>query len=355
MKYLMNLEDVKALSKMNSMSTYRSLTTLILLFVFSIGFSQKILGVVFDGITEKPLEGASVYFDNTTIGTTSDSNGGFTLEYHKELKTPLIVSFVGYQTSVKENYSNDTKLKIYLYESSIVLNEITIDPNDDWSRELKLKEFKKHYLGGTKNGRACKLLNEENILLRYNKKTKKLSAKAKGPIYFRNENLKYLTLVELKQFEVKYSHVSKNKKHLNIAYISYSGNSFFQSLQKNPSTIIKDIRKKTYLGSTLHFMRSLATNQLEKEGFSIYLENTKVDPKKYISVFPTGNLNSVKVKLRRKLYIKYKNEKESSIESLAGMLYIDNFGNYSPVDKVRFGGEMGSQRMGDTLPLDFLY
>ncbi|MCK5677903.1 MAG: carboxypeptidase-like regulatory domain-containing protein [Flavobacteriaceae bacterium] len=326
----------------------------IFLFFISTIFSQNISGVVFDGITEKPLEGASVYFDNTTIGTTSDSNGEFTIEYHKELKTPLVVSFVGYQTSINENYSKNTKLKIYLYESSIVLNEITIDPNDDWSKDLKLKEFKKHYLGESKNGKACKLLNEEDILLKYNKKTKKLTAKAKGPVYIRNENLKYLILVELQHFEVNYSHVSKNKKHLNLAYISYSGNSFFQSLQKNPNTIIKDIRKKTYLGSTLHFMRALSTNQLEKEGYSIYLENTKVDPKKYISVFPTGNLNSVKVKLRRKLYIKYKNGKESSIESLAGMFYIDDFGNYSPVDKVRFGGEMGSQRMGDTLPLDFL-
>ena len=326
----------------------------IFLFFISTIFSQNISGVVFDGITEKPLEGASVYFDNTTIGTTSDSNGEFTIEYHKELKTPLVVSFVGYQTSINENYSKDTKFKIYLYESSIVLNEITIDPNDDWSKDLKLKEFKKHYLGESKNGKACKLLNEEDILLKYNKKTKKLTAKAKGPVYIRNENLKYLILVELQHFEVNYSHVSKNKKHLNLAYISYSGNSFFQSLQKNPNTIIKDIRKKTYLGSTLHFMRALSTNQLEKEGYSIYLENTKVDPKKYISVFPTGNLNSVKVKLRRKLYIKYKNGKESSIESLAGMFYIDDFGNYSPVDKVRFGGEMGSQRMGDTLPLDFL-
>lgn len=332
----------------------KNLLIIFFLFVKGVTFSQSISGVVLDGISDEPMEGASVYFDNTTIGTTSDSNGEFTLEYHKELKTPLVVSFVGYQTSINENYSKDTKLKIYIYESSIVLNEVTIDTNDDWPKELKLKEFKKHYLGESKNGRACKLLNEEDILLKYNKKTKKLTARAKGPVYIRNENLKYLILVELQHFEVNYSHVSKNKKHLNFSYTSYSGNSFFQSLQKDSNTIIKDIRKKTYLGSALHFMRALSTNQLETEGYSIYLENKKVDPKKYISIFPTGNLNSVRVRLIGKLYIIYKNGKESSIESLVDMFYIDNFGNYSPVDKVRFGGEMGSQRMGDTLPLDFL-
>ena len=32
------------------------------LFAFSIGFSQNISGVVLDGTTENPLEGASVFF-----------------------------------------------------------------------------------------------------------------------------------------------------------------------------------------------------------------------------------------------------------------------------------------------------
>jgi len=53
------------------------------------------------------------------------------------------------------------------------------------------------------------------------------------------------------------------------------------------------------------------------------------------------------------LVIIYKEGKESSIESQIGTFYIDNYGNYSPVDKIRFGGEMGQQRMGDALPLDF--
>ena len=334
--------------------TSKNILTLVFLIISSIGFSQNISGIVFDGVTEEPLEGASVFFDKTSIGTTTNSKGEFTIEYKKDLNTPLIISFMGYQTSISESASFEGKSNFYIYESSIILDEVTVDPNDDWSRELKLKEFKKHFLGQTKNGRSCKILNEEDIILKYNKKMKKISAKAKSPIYIRNENFKYLILVELQHFEIKYTHVSKNKKHLNLDYVSYAGINYFQSLQKNPSSYIQNIRKEAYLGSSLHFIRALSKNKLEKEGFSIYLDNNKVNPKKYIAIFPTGTQNSVKVRLKEKLYISYKNGQESSIESLTSMFYIDNFGNYSPVEKVRFGGEMGKQRMGDTLPLDFL-
>jgi len=101
-------------------------------------------------------------------------------------------------------------------------------------------------------------------------------------------------------------------------------------------------------------MRALSAGKLNNEGFSIFSKGKKVNPKKYISVFPIGIQNSVKVQLRGKLYITYKKEKESSIESQVGTFYIDNYGNYSPVDKIRFSGNMGRQRMGDALPLDFM-
>ena len=336
------------------MLTLKNISILVFLFIFNLNFSQSISGVVLDGVTEEPLEGASVFFDKTSIGTTTNAQGEFTIGYKPNLQTPLIISFIGYQTSISNKSFFESRSKFYLYESSIVLNEITVDPYDNWSKELKLTEFKKHFLGETSNGRSCKILNEEDIILKYNKNLKKLTAKAKGPIYIKNENLKYLISVELQHFEVNYSHVSKNKKHLNLNYVYYAGINYFQSLQKEPSSIIQNIRKTTYLGSSLHFMRALANKQLEKEGFSIFVNNNKVDPKKYISIFPFGNQQSVKVNLKQKLFIEYKNGKESSIESLVKMFYIDNFGNYSPVEKVRFGGEMGRQRMGETLPLDFI-
>jgi len=151
--------------------TSKNILTLVFLIISSIGFSQNISGIVFDGVTEEPLEGASVFFDKTSIGTTTNSKGEFTIEYKKDLNTPLIISFMGYETSISEMSSFEGKSNFYIYESSIILDEVTVDPNDDWSRELKLKEFKKHFLGQTKNGRSCKILNEEDIIFFHNNAT----------------------------------------------------------------------------------------------------------------------------------------------------------------------------------------
>jgi len=222
----------------------RNAILLILLFVLGNGFSQTISGIVLDGVTEKPLEGASVFFQKTSIGTTTNSKGEFTIEHRKDLNTPLVISYMGYQISISEGSSFENRTKFYIYESSFILDEVILDLNDNWSNDLKLKEFKKHFIGETKNARSCKLLNEEDLRFRYNKKTKKLTAQAIAPIYIRNENLKYLILVELQHFEVSYKHVSSNKKHLDMDYVSYASVNYFQSLQKKQVLYYKKIENK---------------------------------------------------------------------------------------------------------------
>ena len=62
--------------------------------------SQSIQGVINDAKTEEPIEGASVYFDNTTIGVISNSNGEFAIPYDSSINTPLVISFLGYLTSI---------------------------------------------------------------------------------------------------------------------------------------------------------------------------------------------------------------------------------------------------------------
>ncbi|RLD29289.1 MAG: hypothetical protein DRI75_03845 [Bacteroidetes bacterium] len=101
-------------------------------------------------------------------------------------------------------------------------------------------------------------------------------------------------------------------------------------------------------------MRALAQEKLNKEGYRIHLGNNPVSPNRFIEVFPIENSNNVYVKLKSKLNILYKRGKQSSVENFTDEFYIDHFGNHSPPENVRFGGDLGKQRMGDALPLDFL-
>ena len=329
---------------------WKFILTLLFLGTSLAGLSQKISGVIIDAKTKKPIEDVSIYFDNTTIGTSSDLDGEFTLKYPKELKTPLIISFIGYKIVVLDNFSTTERLEIYLERTTNILDEVVLVYKDTWSRELKLKEFRKHYLGQTKNGLSCKILNEKDLILTYNEEKMQLTARSDVPLYIENNNLKYLITVKLQNFEVSYSSVSKNKKHLQAKRINYFGKSFYKSLEEYPSNDTQNKRKKAYFGSVLHFMRSLASDKLKEEKFKIFPKRAK----EQITVTPVKGTLYVKVQLKGKVNVLFKGKKLSVVRSELPEFYINKFGNYWPNKGVVLGGDFGTQRMGDTLPLDFL-
>lgn len=68
--------------------------------VFSFwGYSQTetIYGYVREKSTNLPLEGVSIYFDGTTIGTITNEEGHFKIFKESSLSAPLVVSFIGYK------------------------------------------------------------------------------------------------------------------------------------------------------------------------------------------------------------------------------------------------------------------
>ncbi|MFT6842395.1 MAG: hypothetical protein ACJASR_001162 [Psychroserpens sp.] len=53
------------------------LTILCFYFISCFSYSQTITGIVLDATTNLPIESASVYFDNMTIGTSTNNKGEF--------------------------------------------------------------------------------------------------------------------------------------------------------------------------------------------------------------------------------------------------------------------------------------
>src|SRR5512135_1419671 len=72
----------------------------------------RIEGRVLDNATGQPLAGASVYLNNTTIGTTTRSDGSYSLPRINAGKYDLVVSYVGYEAILYELEikSNDLRL-----------------------------------------------------------------------------------------------------------------------------------------------------------------------------------------------------------------------------------------------------
>ena len=94
----------------------------VLFFVSSIVCSQEtIKGIVTDE-NNQPLLGANVFWFNTSIGTTTDENGKFSLKKSLET-TSLVISYIGFETKKMEITSNT--ISVVLKEVK-TLNEVTI-------------------------------------------------------------------------------------------------------------------------------------------------------------------------------------------------------------------------------------
>src|SRR5436190_24044877 len=73
---------------------------------------------------EMPVPGANVYWANTTIGTTTNTNGNFQINIPPEFPSTLVISFIGFQNdSVR---IDDNSFKKVLLKKSIELKEVEV-------------------------------------------------------------------------------------------------------------------------------------------------------------------------------------------------------------------------------------
>ncbi len=89
-------------------------------------FSQeKITGHITENVdnTEVPLGGANVYWLNTQVGTVTDFDGNFQLDYKPDYKK-LVISFVGYKTDTIS--VNSPKRITHSLKSTANLDEVTV-------------------------------------------------------------------------------------------------------------------------------------------------------------------------------------------------------------------------------------
>ena len=121
----------------------------------------RIVGSVKDIETNENLPGANVFVDNTSMGTTSDIEGKFTLNVHPGTQT-IVISFVGYETFhriVILKTGSDYQLHIKLKPESRLLDGISVVSKIDKEWSDLMERFETSFLGTSENGRSCQILN----------------------------------------------------------------------------------------------------------------------------------------------------------------------------------------------------
>jgi outer membrane receptor protein involved in Fe transport len=108
--------------------TKNSIGLLMAFLCFGLGAmaQTKLSGTVTDATTNEILAGVNIAIKGTVSGTTTDVKGNFVLNTTVKPPFQLAVSFVGYETVIRDIKGNETSIKISLKEQAIMGQEVVI-------------------------------------------------------------------------------------------------------------------------------------------------------------------------------------------------------------------------------------
>lgn len=240
------------------------------IFISHTGFSQSgyfsVSGVVLNQETNMPLQGASVFAENTTLGTTTNAEGRFNLQLPQG-GYDLIVSFTGFGTERRRISSADTdnrslgfSLKPKEKEMEAVAIIATTEVKNGWEKYGSF--FLDHFIGKSENSSQCTIKNPEKLRFFFSRRMNRLKVISDEPVLVENKALGYLIHYTLDSFTYAYN------THTSF----YTGIPLFEEIipeSDEQQMQWVDNREKAYRGSILHFMRSLYNQKIKEEGFEV--------------------------------------------------------------------------------------
>ncbi len=326
-----------------------TICVLLLMTAATVNSQNRISGTVLSAEDSTAIIGASIYFDGTSIGVSSNQDGDFDISF-MDNNSALIITSLGYEALVldaSEILKNPVDSKYYLPFKREELETVYLE-TDPWSRSRKLRHFRKEFLGRNYAIYNCKIINEDAIKLRYSPSEKTMKATAIEPLIIHNEYLGYAISYRLADFELGF----QMNGGLLLPYSTYfAGSAYFQPLEKKISRKVLRNRDRSYYGSSLHFMRSLYKHKLEENNFAIYYKRFQVPTYKFFNISEEGKSQKIEL-LTDELSILYDKTEQSAIVS-KNAFTIDQFGNPSPPEAILLKGIMSEKRISELLPLDY--
>ena len=229
--------------------------------------SRQIRGTILNARDQAPLIGATVYLNNTTIGTTTSDKGTFILPEVPSGTYELIVSYVGFKTqSIPINTQTlASDLAIRLQPESNQLKMITVKPAKQ--NNIYLEIFKKYFLGQQEynlEGYAgpCKIENPEVLSYDFDDADSILRVSATKPLIIINNNLGYKIYYALQYFNF-------NLRSMHLQYFGYCHFDALPAKSNHKKKKWETNRHITYLRSMRFFMKSLRNKQLIENGYMV--------------------------------------------------------------------------------------
>ena len=294
-------------------------TTIFLAFLFMFPVlagaqSYTVSGTVIDNKSQQPLGGASVFCQNTTIGTLTNSNGEFRLTVPAG-GYDIVISYTGYETQsarISQQADNLQSLRFVLKEKDKSLEEVSITVTNEVKDGLEKYGgfFKEQFIGLTQNSKSCSIENPETLRFFFSKKKNRLKITAKGDIMISNMALGYRIRYQLDSFTHEYG----------TGITQYTGYPLFEEMEgtEEQKNTWETNREAAYYGSLLHFMRAYYDSTLGDSGFKLELvdekggKNRKIN-NPYDSSIAILENNELEIHAGRKMRVVYSLEKPEDL------------------------------------------
>ncbi|GAB3933171.1 carboxypeptidase-like regulatory domain-containing protein [Mucilaginibacter myungsuensis] len=350
--------------------------------------SLSISGKVIDE-QKLPMPSATVFLGGTKKITATDVDGKFSFRGLSPGSYIITVKMVGYtpyfqNVTIKESM---TDIVIEMEPNATALREVKISADDkEWRNKYAL--FKQSFLGTTKNGRKCKIINPTVLRLWYENGRNQLKGSSDDFLIIENPELGYRVKYLIKKFEYDHRMVTTN----------YDGETSFEDMDGTPEQKAKwqQNRRDAYYGSPMHFFRAVYAGKLSpiNEGFLVRgimepyaLANNEMiqrmrppviidpHPVKLDTIVTVLDSGFVALKFQRDMFIRFnKNggplkmlkiaesgnngevsfDTEASIMQLSGgEVIIDSRGKVAGDMSLLIVGKWGYLRIGDLLPFEY--
>ncbi len=242
-------------------------TVFVLICASSLTLAQtgSIKGRVIDAKTFKPLPFATVYMNQTTIGTVTNNEGDFDIQNVPVGRYDLVVSYVGYQpyqSRVAINDSIPVTMSIKMVLSTTNLDEVLIRAKKDDKWNSLYDKFRRQFFGVSPYTAECKILNPW-VLDFTEDATGILSAKASLPIEIENLGLGYNITCTLKEFMA-----GPNLYKISGTYRFVEA----ATLDTTLSSLWHSRREEVYRGSPRHLFKAILDRRVTEEGFDLYTD-----------------------------------------------------------------------------------
>ncbi len=221
-------------------------------------------GKITSADTKTAVAGASVYFSNSSVGTSTNNDGVFTLNSLSPGQYTLVVSAVGFESNSQTVLvSNEAiKLDVSLSPKVIALKEVRISPMSKSDRKEALARFKREFLGTGPFAADCKIVNPDVLSFSFSDNKSILQASSSDFLLVENNALGYNIKFNLINYE----------SNAYTGDIVYKGSRIFEEMKGGDSKKKRWLQRRdnVYYGSAMHFYRSLAKDSLAENGFKIY-------------------------------------------------------------------------------------